>query len=234
MDPTTYLRITTGPLEGYTAVVVHGELDIAAAPVLRERLLGVLHHRGPHMIVDLSGVSFCDATGLAALVATKRRAHLLGGSVRLASPQQRVATVLRITSLDQHFGVYPTVAAAVDRSHPAAGNGVMDSPVESRSVLEHPTRAWEHVHAAKIRHAVGGVLAHTDAWHDADPERWLTPTLRDLATAHHGADPAALADAARGLLTALTRHPLVPSPPVVDTATQLRRLLEASHRTSLN
>ena len=77
-----------------------------------------------------------------------------------------------------------------------------------------------------LRDAVTAVLAHADAWRDADPNRRFTPTLRALARAHAGLDRTALIVAARSLLAALTRYPLTHSPAVAATATDLRRLLE--------
>ena len=49
---------------------------------------------GPHanrIVVDLSQVTFCDASGLAVLIGARRRAWLLGGSLRLAAPAPPVA-----------------------------------------------------------------------------------------------------------------------------------------------
>ncbi|MQA86392.1 MAG: anti-sigma factor antagonist [Streptosporangiales bacterium] len=112
MDPTTDLHVHTR-LEGpYTIVAIDGELDIATAYTLRERLLDILHRDDTRIVVDLSGVSFCDVSGLATLVATKRRARLLGGTLRLAAPRPQVRTILRLTGLHRHLAVYPTTAAA--------------------------------------------------------------------------------------------------------------------------
>lgn len=162
MDPTINLHITTRPLARYTAVAVHGELDIATAPVLRRRLLAVLHHDGPQIIVDLSGVGFCDAAGLAALVAAERRAWLLGGTLRLAAPQDRVAKVLRVTRLNRHFGIYPTAADAahpVDLAGSGASRDAADPPARS-PVPEHTSRV-RHMHAAEARDAAGAAASNT-------------------------------------------------------------------------
>ena len=51
---------------------------IASAPVLREWLLGLLRPDVSRIVIDLSGVAFCDASGLAVLVGASRRAGLLG------------------------------------------------------------------------------------------------------------------------------------------------------------
>lgn len=46
------------------------------------------------LVIDLSAIRHVDASGLAVLVGTQRRAVLLRGSVRLAAPQPDVARVL--------------------------------------------------------------------------------------------------------------------------------------------
>jgi anti-anti-sigma factor len=90
-----------------------GELDIATTPALRERLLGVFSPGIRLFIIDLSGVSFGDVSGLAVLVATQRRARRLGITVRLAAPRPQVARLLRITGLDECFTICATLDDAL-------------------------------------------------------------------------------------------------------------------------
>jgi anti-anti-sigma factor len=97
---------------GYVIATLSGELDIASAPALREQLLSLLR-AASHLILDLSAVEHADASGLAVLVGSERRARLLGGSLRLAAPSPEVAGVLSATGLDQHLDIFPTVRAAI-------------------------------------------------------------------------------------------------------------------------
>jgi anti-sigma B factor antagonist len=99
--------------DGYTVATIGGDLDIATAPAFREQLLDVLRSHGSRIVIDLSGVTFCDASGLAVLVGARRRARLLGGMLRLAAPAPSVVTVLHLTGLDVMFDVFPTVSEAV-------------------------------------------------------------------------------------------------------------------------
>jgi anti-anti-sigma factor len=70
---------------GITIAGLTGELGVAGAPALRDQLLSLLRPGSSRLVVDLSGVSFCDASGLAVLVNTGRRARLPGGFLRLAA-----------------------------------------------------------------------------------------------------------------------------------------------------
>jgi anti-anti-sigma factor len=99
--------------DGYTIVTISGEIDIARTPVLREQLLGLLRPGASRLVVDLSGVTFCDASGLAVLVGIARRAGLLDGILRLAAPTPLMSTVLRLTGLDSRFEIFATVPEAI-------------------------------------------------------------------------------------------------------------------------
>jgi anti-anti-sigma factor len=98
---------------GYTVATISSDLDIACAPVLGEQLLGVLGPHASRIIIDLSRVTFCDASGLAALVGVDRRARLLDSVLRLAAPAPPVAAVLRLTGLGLYFQIFATLPAAI-------------------------------------------------------------------------------------------------------------------------
>lgn len=98
----------------YTIATISGEIDIASAPGLRERLMGLLRPHASQIIIDLSEVSFCDASGLAVLVGASRRAALLGGFLRLAAPAPLLTEFLRLTGLDLWFEIFATVPEAID------------------------------------------------------------------------------------------------------------------------
>jgi anti-anti-sigma factor len=97
---------------GITIAALAGELDVASTPVLREQLLSLLRPGCGRLVIDLSKVSFCDASGLAVLVSAARRAGLVGGFLHLAAVSPPVGHLLNITGLRQHFAIFPTVQAA--------------------------------------------------------------------------------------------------------------------------
>jgi anti-anti-sigma factor len=104
-----------------TIVRLAGALDFAAAPALRERLIGVLHPGTRLLIIDLSRVPSCDPAGLAVLIGTQRRARLRGIVVRLVAPSLPVARLLRTTGLDRSLTIWPDLPAALadERHEPA-------------------------------------------------------------------------------------------------------------------
>jgi anti-sigma B factor antagonist len=84
-----------------TTIHLSGEIDIFTSPALRRRLVEVLQSSTSLLILDLSGVSFCDASGLAVLVGIQHRARLLGITLALAAPRPFMSKLLRITGLDR-------------------------------------------------------------------------------------------------------------------------------------
>jgi anti-sigma B factor antagonist len=64
------------------------------------------------LIVDVSGVDFCDSSGLAAFLALHRRLAGLGSRLSLVGVDGRVARLLEITKLDRLFHLYPTLDEA--------------------------------------------------------------------------------------------------------------------------
>ncbi|MFF4779057.1 STAS domain-containing protein [Microtetraspora fusca] len=97
----------------HTVIGLHGEIDIATSPALRQRLRNALQHSEDVLILDLSRVSFCDASGLAVLVGIKRRTRQVGITLRLAAPGPRMIELLRITGLDRSFTIHPTLSSAI-------------------------------------------------------------------------------------------------------------------------
>ena len=230
--PSGGLRLSTRFQDGHTVAALSGELDVACTPVLREQLLAVLTPRASRLILDLSGISFCDASGLAVLVSTGRRATLLGGSLRLVAPSPAVALALRVSGLLRLFDIFPTVTAATSplrlarRVPEAKAYAVPSGTGDPIWAAWGPkvTKGLEFAGDRDLREAVTALLAHADAWRDADPDRKFTVPLEALARAQASHDHTGLVSAARSLLAALARYPIAYSPEVAATACDLRRL----------
>jgi len=114
-------RPDAGPPTARTIVRLDGALDVAAAPALRERLIGLLHPGTRLLVLDLSRVQSCDSAGLAVLIGAERRTRALGIVMRLAAPSVPVANLLRLTGLDRNLTICPDLrgALAAERHEPA-------------------------------------------------------------------------------------------------------------------
>lgn len=90
---------------GWTVLTVTGEVDVATAPSLRERLVKLIADGNTRLIVDLSPVDFLDSTGLGVLVGTLKRIRQAQGELRLIIPQERILQLFEITGLSQIFEI---------------------------------------------------------------------------------------------------------------------------------
>jgi anti-sigma B factor antagonist len=95
-------------------VRVVGEVDLATAPTLRERL-GEIPAETETVIIDMSEVSFLDSTGLSVLVASWKRFGEADEhrNFRLVVNRPAIQRVLDVTGLTQVFGVFPTLEEAI-------------------------------------------------------------------------------------------------------------------------
>lgn len=109
---TSRLRLFSRRTPGHIVLAIHGDLDIATTAGLRDQIAIVVEDTTVPVIIDLSGVSFCDASGLALLVGAQRRARRRGLTVALSGPRRNVSKLLRISGLDRAFTIYPTLATA--------------------------------------------------------------------------------------------------------------------------
>ncbi|MFF4423870.1 STAS domain-containing protein [Streptomyces sp. NPDC001549] len=75
-------------LDHTVAVRPTGEVDIETAPPLRFAMAEALAHASPAraVVVDCSGLTFCDSSALNALLAARRAAQETGTVIRLAAP----------------------------------------------------------------------------------------------------------------------------------------------------
>ena len=92
---------------------MRGDLDLDTAPVLTTTLDQVLDRHAPCVVIDLSGVQFCDSTGLSALLLGHRRATAAGGWLRLAGPGAFLGNLLETVGITPPLPVFPTVAEAL-------------------------------------------------------------------------------------------------------------------------
>ncbi|MBB4913753.1 STAS domain-containing protein [Streptosporangium saharense] len=90
-----------------TTVHLTGEIDIFSSSALRHQLINTLRHSTNVLVLNLSGVTFCDVSGLGVLVGARRRARSMGITLVLAAPRPFLSRLLHVTGLGRSL---PTVA----------------------------------------------------------------------------------------------------------------------------
>ena len=100
--------------EGEVEVVAAaGEVDVFTAPGLDAAISAGLAAGHPRLVVDLTGVTFLDSTGLGVLVKGLKGAREAGGSMHLVVTSDRIRKIFEITGLDSAMPLFDTVADAV-------------------------------------------------------------------------------------------------------------------------
>ena len=89
--------------DGNQVVSVTGELDIATAEQAYTYISEVIDGRPEPVSVDLSGLTFCDASGLGVLARIARHARQAGRQLRLTAARPSLLKIMRITGLDRAF-----------------------------------------------------------------------------------------------------------------------------------
>jgi anti-sigma B factor antagonist len=110
-DGTAPLELSrrTGP-DGDQVVSVTGELDIATADQAYAYISEVIDSGPAAVSVDLSGLTFCDASGLGVLAKIARHARQAGRQLKLTSARPSLLKIMRLTGLD---GVFPELRSPV-------------------------------------------------------------------------------------------------------------------------
>lgn len=96
-----------------TVLELTGRIDSYSAPKLRDQLNRSVIKRPAKIVVDLTGVSFIDSSGLAALIHGMRFCRDGGGNLCLSNPQRPVRLILELTRLDSAIDIFPTDSEAI-------------------------------------------------------------------------------------------------------------------------
>lgn len=84
-------------------VALVGDLDDAGGKFARRQLAREVDSGNINLTIDLDRVGALDSGGLAALIATLRRARDNGGNVRVQASQPHIRRVMELTGLSRVF-----------------------------------------------------------------------------------------------------------------------------------
>ncbi|AWW35801.1 MULTISPECIES: STAS domain-containing protein [Streptomyces] len=78
-------------------ITLAGEIDLATAPLVRTALAACVHDGIRTTDVDLTAVTFCDASGLSAFITSSRLAVDAGMTLQLHYPPPIMARIIEVT-----------------------------------------------------------------------------------------------------------------------------------------
>jgi anti-sigma B factor antagonist len=123
-----HIEQVSGEAAGEFVFRLVGDLDLGTVDRLRSAV-GAACGSGREVRLDLSGLSFCDSTGVGTLVWLHRQASAVGGRLVLYAPRRHVREVLRISGVDRAIPVFGRNAlkqaggAARPRERPQSDGG---------------------------------------------------------------------------------------------------------------
>lgn len=82
---------------------LEGEIDLHIAPRVESSLARITKTRPLHVVVDLSGVTFIDSSGLAVLIRAREDIRQYGGKLTLSGIKEDVLAIFEMARLDQVF-----------------------------------------------------------------------------------------------------------------------------------
>ncbi|MEU6777065.1 STAS domain-containing protein [Streptomyces sp. NPDC046759] len=91
---------------------VRGEMDHLTNPIITPQILELVNSGAQCIVLDMSGVQFCDSSGLNVLLAARRDAERAGATLALACLPSFLRQLLRMTGVDQVLRLYDTVMDA--------------------------------------------------------------------------------------------------------------------------
>ncbi|MFG2378642.1 anti-sigma factor antagonist [Streptomyces sp. NPDC048504] len=103
VDPSAFLEIVTRPAGNRTVVAVSGEIDIDTEQTLQRALRLALARSSEGVDLDLTGVGFCDCSGLNVLLRVRHIALADGKTLRIRAAAPGVERLLTLTDTASLF-----------------------------------------------------------------------------------------------------------------------------------
>jgi anti-sigma B factor antagonist len=100
-----HFRVEVRQGAGQSVLSLHGELDLASAPLLERELQQLDLDARPTVVLDLQELDFIDSTGLRTILSSQERVRSLGGEFAVTRGSPQVQRLLAITRADEHLQV---------------------------------------------------------------------------------------------------------------------------------
>ena len=108
------LSITTWETPAGPVLEFAGALDAATAPEALAAIQALAPQPGQLLVADLTGLLFCDSSGISTLLAAHKLTKAAGAAIALATVPAHLARTLDLIGLASLFTSYPTTQDAHD------------------------------------------------------------------------------------------------------------------------
>ena len=98
-------------VDDHVVVLLAGEVDLTVRTTLTDSYdFAIALLEVPHLVVDVSRVTFMDSTGLSTLAAALKKINARGGTISVVGASARIVNLLHITHLDTLVTLLPAEA----------------------------------------------------------------------------------------------------------------------------
>jgi len=106
------IEVVTRQQQDTIVVSIKGDVDLYSSPSVRKVIIALTEKKTPVIMVDLSGVSYMDSSGVATLVEGLQQTGKYKGRFKLFGLGMAVREVFELSRLDKVFEIYPSEEAA--------------------------------------------------------------------------------------------------------------------------
>jgi anti-sigma B factor antagonist len=107
------MTITERHVGSITVLDLAGKITSDDSGKLKEKVTSILSQGHKQIVLDLSGVTYIDSSGLGEMVSCHTTANRENGAIKLANLGKRSKDLLVMTKLIMVFSVYDTEAEAL-------------------------------------------------------------------------------------------------------------------------
>ncbi len=95
-------------VDGASVVMLQGDIDLESSPQSRKVLLECID-KGTALLVDMSGVSYIDSSGIASLVEALQKSRQSKSYFALVAVSEGAFRVINLARLDKVFTIHETL-----------------------------------------------------------------------------------------------------------------------------
>ena len=92
---------------------LEGDIDLNVSPAVTESLNAMIRKKPERIVIDLSGATYIDSAGVAALILAMQDVEAYGGKFFLSGVQETLRSIFETSRLDRVFRILPDVDAAL-------------------------------------------------------------------------------------------------------------------------
>jgi anti-sigma B factor antagonist len=109
------MKVHVRSLDKISVIDGTGDVDLYSSPLLRDALLAEIKADGPSVLVNMSGVTYIDSSGIATLVERLQLSRQTKTRFGLFGLRPNARSVLELARLNKVFAIFESEAEALEK-----------------------------------------------------------------------------------------------------------------------